>query len=62
MGPRYRVVSAKMRRREFTTWLTAKREGENVTLDGEQMLNDFELEVCLFFLYKSKSNGDSGQF
>lgn len=48
MGPTYRVVSAKMRQ-ECATWLTAKREGENEILDGEEMLNDIELEVCLFF-------------
>lgn len=45
VGPTYRVVSAKMRSHEFTTWLTAKREGENELLDGEGMLNDFELEM-----------------
>ena len=53
MGPIYRVVSAKMRRNEFTTWLTAKREGENEILDGHEMLDDLELEVCYFYLWKS---------
>ncbi|KAH9614262.1 hypothetical protein KSS87_011649 [Heliosperma pusillum] len=40
VGPTYRVVSAKLRNREYTTWLTAKREGENEALDGEQILDD----------------------
>ncbi|XP_074278513.1 F-box/LRR-repeat protein At5g63520 isoform X1 [Silene latifolia] len=40
VGPNYRVVSAKSRNREYTTWLTAKREGENEPLDGEQILDD----------------------
>ena len=48
MGPTYQVVSAKMRTPDFTTWLTAKREGENEILDGEGLLNEFDMEVCLF--------------
>ncbi|KAK9748301.1 hypothetical protein RND81_02G048800 [Saponaria officinalis] len=39
-GPTYTVVSAKLRGSEFASWLTAKREGENETLDGEQILDD----------------------
>ncbi|CAO2818163.1 unnamed protein product [Amaranthus hypochondriacus] len=46
LGPIYRVVSAKMRQNEFTTWLTAKREGGNETLDGHEMLDDLEVEMA----------------
>ncbi|XP_021775844.1 F-box/LRR-repeat protein At5g63520-like [Chenopodium quinoa] len=45
VGTTYQVVSAKMRTPDFTTWLTAKREGENEILDGEGLLHDFEMEM-----------------
>ena len=48
MGPAYKVASAKMRSHEFATWLTARRQGENETLDGQQMLEDIDMEVCWF--------------
>lgn len=51
MGPTYKVASAKMRSREFATWLTARRQGENETLDGQQMLADIDMEMFDSDLY-----------
>lgn len=45
LGPTYKVASAKMRSHEFSTWLTARRQGEIETLDGQQMLEDVDMEM-----------------
>ncbi|XP_021758434.1 F-box/LRR-repeat protein At5g63520-like isoform X2 [Chenopodium quinoa] len=49
VGPTYQVVSAKRSTPDFTTWLTAKREGENEILDGEGLLNAYEMEMGNLF-------------
>ncbi|CAK9183190.1 unnamed protein product [Ilex paraguariensis] len=39
IGPIYKADSVRERRDEFSTWLTAKREGSNLKLDGGTLLD-----------------------
>lgn len=42
IGPRHKAVSVRANHAEGSTWLTAKREGHHVILDGEQILRHID--------------------
>ncbi|GAB2289379.1 hypothetical protein Dimus_023686 [Dionaea muscipula] len=45
VGPAYKAASVKVRNHEYSTWITAKREGLNHILDGHQILDDLDNEL-----------------
>ncbi|KAJ8752670.1 hypothetical protein K2173_005559 [Erythroxylum novogranatense] len=40
IGPRYKAASVRVSTSDYTTWLTARREGRQDILDGQRILND----------------------
>ncbi|KAL6996932.1 hypothetical protein U1Q18_007055 [Sarracenia purpurea var. burkii] len=45
VGPTFKAVSVRERRKECSTWLTARREELHDILDGETLLNDITEEI-----------------
>ncbi|GAB4845778.1 hypothetical protein Ancab_039187 [Ancistrocladus abbreviatus] len=45
IGPTYKAVSVKVRNCDFATWITARREGLDQILDGQQMLEEIDNEM-----------------
>lgn len=46
IGPRLKAASVRVQDSYTVTWLTARREGQQEILDGQQMLEDIDNEVC----------------
>ncbi|GAV66541.1 F-box domain-containing protein/FIST_C domain-containing protein [Cephalotus follicularis] len=46
IGPSYKAVSVRLSESDRATWLTARREGEQEILDGEQILNNIDNELA----------------
>ena len=45
VGPVYKAVSVRTSSTDSSTWLTARREGQQEILDGQNILDDINNEV-----------------
>lgn len=45
IGPAYKAVSVRERPKDYSTWLTAKREAVRESLDGQTILDQIYDEV-----------------
>lgn len=49
MGGKYKAASVRTNSADYSTWLTAKREGHQEPLDGETILHDINTLVSIYF-------------
>lgn len=49
VGPKYKAASVKEKRNVLSTWLSARREGDNENLDGETLLDNVYNQVSWRF-------------